>query len=109
MSDATGASGRRDAKLERVLAHQLRYGTWAACGVTAAGLALEWGGAGRAPVVSAGEAVIRAGVAIFILLPVSRLAVMLGFFLWRRDYVFGVVTAVVLVIIAAGVICGVEL
>jgi uncharacterized membrane protein len=47
---------------------------------------------------------VKAGVAVFILLPVARVALMLTLFLRERDYAYTVIAALVLAIIAAGVI-----
>lgn len=47
---------------------------------------------------------MKAGVAVFIFLPVARVALMLAIFLRERDYVYTVTAALVLAIIAAGVL-----
>jgi uncharacterized membrane protein len=92
--------------LERRLAQILSYGTWLASGVIAAGLTLAataWPGIGR---FSGGMPLVTAGIALFILLPVVRVALMLVFFLRDRDYVFSAAAALVLLIMAIGCVLG---
>ncbi len=86
--------------LEHLLAWQLHYGTWLACLVIALGLGAAFFGG------SAGEPIVNAGIALFILLPVLRLALMLVIFLRTRDYRFGVIAAVVLIIIGLSLTLG---
>jgi uncharacterized membrane protein len=81
-------------RLERQLARLLSSGTWAASAIVAAGLALG------------DTRVVTAGVAAFILLPVSRLLWLLAAFLRERDYRFGAVTAFVLAVIGFGIVLG---
>jgi uncharacterized membrane protein len=49
---------------------------------------------------------VKVGVALFILLPVARVALMLAIFLRERDYAYTAISALVLLIIAAGVVSG---
>jgi uncharacterized membrane protein len=49
---------------------------------------------------------VTIGIALFILLPVMRLILMLGVFLHQRDYRFSAIAALVLVIVAAGLVVG---
>ena len=83
--------------LETLLASTLRYGTWLATAIIAVGLALA-----LAPLhaSAAGLPIAKAGIALFILLPVARLVLMLLVFLRQRDYRFAGVTALVLAIVA---------
>ena len=90
----------RPVALERLLAVLLHYGTWLASAVIAVGLAAA--PLGR----SAGASIVTAGIALFILLPVSRVALMLAVFLRRGDYRFAAISALVLAVIAAGVALG---
>jgi uncharacterized membrane protein len=85
--------------LERLLARVLDQGTWLASGIIAAGWVLSALGWGTV-------AVINAGVALFLLLPVLRLLIMLIVFIRERDYRFGVIAAVVLSIIVLGALLG---
>ncbi|CAB3788420.1 DUF1634 domain-containing protein [Paraburkholderia fynbosensis] len=97
---------RPGARLEHWLASLLHYGTWIATGTIAAGLAFTLrtqGGAGPATI---GASVMTAGIALFILLPIMRLILMLGVFLHQRDYRFGAIAALVLAIVAAGLLVG---
>jgi uncharacterized membrane protein len=86
-------------RLNEIVAALLRYGTWCASVLIACGMILE------ARHLAAGP-LVRAGVALFILLPVARLALMLAIFLRERDYVYALISALVLSIIAAGVAVG---
>ena len=87
-------------QLEQRLASLLHYGTLGASGVVAAGLALAfaWN--------ALGMSVARAGIALFILLPVLRVGLMLVFFLRRRDHRYAAIAALVLVIIAISFLVG---
>jgi uncharacterized membrane protein len=49
---------------------------------------------------------MTAGIALFILLPIMRLILMLGAFVHQRDYRFGAIAALVLVIVVAGSMIG---
>ena len=51
----------------------------------------------------AGLDVVKVGVGVFILLPVARVVLMLAIFLRERDYIYAVIAALVLAIIAVGV------
>jgi uncharacterized membrane protein len=87
-------------RLEGLLAQLLYYGTLAAAGTIALGLAIS--------VVSVpwGERIAAAGIALFILLPVIRVAVMLAFFLRTGDYPYGATAALVLFIICLSFFIG---
>ena len=56
------------------------------------------------PVALSGYDVMKAGVAAFILLPVARVALMLIIFLRERDYLYMAISALVLAIIATGLL-----
>jgi hypothetical protein len=85
--------------LETLLAAWLRYGTWIASVLTAAGLAIAMLHPARVDVV-------MAGIAVFIFLPVSRVAVMLIYFARERDYRFAGIAGVVLAVILLGLAVG---
>jgi uncharacterized membrane protein len=91
---------RPGARLEHWLANLLHYGTWIATGTIAVGLVLALRTHGG------GAAVMTAGIALFILLPIMRLILMLGVFLHQRDYRFGAIAALVLAIVATGLLVG---
>jgi uncharacterized membrane protein len=100
----------RSPRLESLLARLLYYGTWLACAVIALGLVLAFAQAGFGPGNGAtpfGMRVVTAGVALFILLPVVRVAVMLFVFARERDYRFMTIAALVLAIIVVGFLVGV--
>ncbi|EMY1074044.1 DUF1634 domain-containing protein [Salmonella enterica] len=93
---------------EQLIAALLWYGTWLASAIIAVGMAL-----GALPQFNdslrfglSGYGVVRAGVALFILLPVARVALMLAIFLRERDYTYTAISALVLAIIAAGIVIG---
>ncbi|MFD4840656.1 DUF1634 domain-containing protein [Achromobacter sp. NPDC058515] len=92
-------------RTEQVIAGLLWHGTWFACALVAAGVLLT----AAAPFAAAlalpwsGYDVVKAGVAMFILLPVARVALMLAIFLRERDYVYTAIAGLVLAIIAVGV------
>jgi uncharacterized membrane protein len=49
---------------------------------------------------------VKVGVALFIVLPAARVALMLLIFLRERDYAFSLISALVLTIIAAAFLLG---
>jgi hypothetical protein len=103
-ANATSGHERRD----QIIAALLWYGTWCACALIAIGMLL---GMREHSVDSmgfglSGRSLVTAGVALFILLPVGRVALMLAVFLYERDYLYAIISAIVLLIIAAGVVMG---
>ncbi len=91
---------------EQIIAALLWYGTWLASAVIAAGMALSaLQQLERLPAFSlSGYDLVKAGVALFILLPVVRVA--LAIFLGERDYAYMVISTLVLAIIGAGILIG---
>lgn len=87
---------------DRAVAMLLRYGTVCACVLIAAGMLL-----GAVPGRD-GHALAKAGVALFILLPVMRVALLTGIFLRERDWIHALLSMLVLAIIACGVVVGVR-
>lgn len=89
---------------ETLLGWLLRLGTWAAC------LLVAGGALAGLPALSgypAGAALARLdlsriGIAVLILLPVARVALMVVLFLKERDYAHMAIAGLVLAIIAAG-------
>ena len=79
---------------EQVIAGLLWYGTWLASAVIAFGMVLG------------SYDIVKAGVALFICLPIARVALMLVIFLRERDYTYVAISALVLAIIGAGVVAG---
>lgn len=102
MKSWQGDFDRRD----RTIAGLLWYGTWLACALVAAGVLFN----AAAPLAATlgfpwdGYGAMKAGVAVFILLPVARVALMLALFLREGDWLYTAVAAMVLAIIAAGVV-----
>lgn len=97
--------------LESLLAKFLLYGTWVASSVIAVGcglLAIEARSAASAPTGTLPLGCVTAGIAMLILLPVLRVAIMLWFFLRARDYRLAIAAALVLSTIAAGVAIGIR-
>jgi uncharacterized membrane protein len=87
-------------QLEQVLGRLLHYGTLLASAVIAAGLILA--AASGAP----GVRIATAGIVILILLPVVRVGAMVIFFLRARDYRFGAIAVLVLLIILFSYLVG---
>jgi uncharacterized membrane protein len=88
--------------LEEPLAVLLRVGTWLASAVIAVGLASSladshWGGQ-----------IVNLGIALFILLPTVRVAVMLVAFVRERDFRFAWIAGFVLAMIVLGMVLGVD-
>jgi uncharacterized membrane protein len=94
------ASVAAPGRLERLLAQLLYYGTLAASGIIALGLAI---GVASVPW---GQGIAATGIALFILLPALRVAVMLVFFLRTGDYRYGATAALVLLIISLSFFIG---
>jgi hypothetical protein len=101
--------------LERALAWFLSRGTWLSCAIVAAGMALQAlhgppagvsPGAGGAALAASGASLVKAGVALLILLPTARVALTLAAFAraGERRYVF--IAAIVLLVITAGFVIG---
>ena len=90
---------------EQAIANLLWYGTWIASAVILTGMALNLR---QVPALFglSGSAVMKAGVALFIVLPAARVALMLLIFLRDRDYAFSLISTLVLTIIAAGFLLG---
>ena len=88
------------AQLDYVLARLLHYGTLLASAVIAAGLLLAQASSAM------GLRIATTGIVLFILLPVARVGVMLIFFLRTRDYRFGAIAALVLLIILFSYLVG---
>ena len=86
---------QRDERLDRALAALLWWGTWAASALIALGMALV------------SHAVVKAGVALLIALPALRVATLFGVFALRRDRA-ALIAALVLAILAAGLLIGVK-
>jgi uncharacterized membrane protein len=77
------------------------YGTWLAAIIIAAGLAVGLLQRLVRPLLHSfgGLELVKAGVALFILLPVGRVALMVAIFLRERDYAYTAISTLVLVII----------
>lgn len=93
----------------RSIATLLWYGTWIASGIIAVGMGLEilqQLGYLLLPGLSKNN-IVKIGVALFILLPIARVALMLVIFLRERDYAYVVISAVVLAIIGTGILIGI--
>lgn len=90
----------------RLIAWLLWYGTWVASAIIVVGMALEGlgYGSGTALLGLNGYDLVKAGVAMFILLPIARVMVMLIIFLYERDYAYTLIATLVLAIIATGMV-----
>jgi hypothetical protein len=101
-----------DERLARWLAGLLSYGTGLASIVTASGLGMAWLGAragADASLAQGGQRAVTAGIAMFVLLPVARVVSMLVAYVARRELRLALVAALVLAILALGVVAGVRL
>ncbi|MEX3980866.1 DUF1634 domain-containing protein [Paraburkholderia sp. EG287A] len=107
LAHTTFPKPRASARLERILAALLHFGTWAGSCAIAAGIALHW--CASAAVAHFGNAALTAGVCIIILLPVARLMLMLAVYVAERDYRFASIAAFVLLVVIAGCVAGVAL
>lgn len=90
MKPATDNYERR----EQMIATLLWYGTWLASAVVGVGMILG------------AYDIVKAGVALFICLPIARVALMLVIFLREQDYAYVAISALVLAIVGAGVVAG---
>jgi hypothetical protein len=97
---------KRPSGLERRLATTLQVGTWIGSGIIGVGWVLS--ATGEPPSLQAvAVAIVRTGIALFILLPALRVLLMVVVFVRERDYRFGVIAALVLAIIVVGAALGV--
>jgi uncharacterized membrane protein len=107
MKSGQRSTADRFLRHEQIIAALLWYGTWFASALIATGVLLMAVKSLPASPGLTGYEVVKAGVAVFILLPVARVALMLAIFLRESDYAYTLIAALVLAIIAAGVILGV--
>jgi len=96
----------RGAAQERAIAKLLHYGTGLASFIIAAGLVVEWLHPSTNTFGLGGGGLIKCGVALLILLPVARVALMLIQFAQARDTAYVAISALVLAIIATGFLAG---
>jgi uncharacterized membrane protein len=94
--------------LERRLATTLQLGTWVGSCFIAVGWVLSATGVPPS-LPTAAVAIVRAGIALFIILPVLRVLLMVVVFVCERDYHFGAIAALVLAIIVVGAALGVRI
>lgn len=93
---------------ERAIAGLLYYGTGLASFIIAVGLTVQWLPFSDAILFGLnGFDLVKAGVALFILLPVLRVALMLLLFAQARDTAYVMISALVLAIIGAGFLVGI--
>lgn len=88
--------------IEAVLARALAFGTWLISAVISAGLVLSFFPAW----MRYGWQVVMAGIGLFILLPITRVILMLALFARIREYKFAAIAALVLAIILASLVIG---
>ena len=108
MNSGSTVHGSRRA-LERRLSIVLRYGTWLACALIAAGLGCalrdEHAGASGTAVTSATQ-LVTVGIAVLLVLPVLRVVLMAIAFARERDYLFVGIATLVLAVIGLGLALG---
>lgn len=97
-------------RMERRLAALLHYGTGFSAAWMAFGMVLDIAdrALGRHLLPLDSVRVMSVGVALLILLPVARVALMLGLFVREKDYRFAGIAAAVLCIILLGVWLGIR-
>ena len=91
-----------DIRRERLAGALLFWGTWIASAMIAVGVAL-----GLAHLTIPGltpDGAMKAGIALFIFLPVARVLLMLASFLRERDFLYSAISAIVLGLILAGIL-----
>jgi hypothetical protein len=91
-----------EGRIEAVLARALAVGTWLISAVIGAGLLLTFFPAG----MLYAWPVVTIGIGLFVLLPITRVILMLALFAGIREYKFAVVAALVLAIIFASFVIG---
>jgi hypothetical protein len=89
-------------RTEMMLAGLLRYGAIAASILLAAGMAMGMTG----PHIRAANLFMAIGIVVLIALPVVRVGLTTVVFLFERDYLFAVISGLVLFIIAIGFLLG---
>jgi len=94
--------------LEKMLAGLLRYGTWIACAAIGVGMTLAILDPYLGTLHVSGMRIATVGVILFILLPSTRVLLMLTVFLRDRDYPLALTAAIVLAIIILGFFLGVH-
>ena len=87
--------------LEARLGLLLGCGTWIACAVIAVGVAAR-----LRRYDATGDHIITIGIGLIIALPILRLVAMLEYFHGKRQRKFSAISALVLVIVAGGVVLG---
>jgi uncharacterized membrane protein len=92
-----------EGRIEAVLARALAVGTWLISAVITAGLLLSFFPAG----MPYAWQVVMIGIGLFVLLPITRVILMLALFAGIREYKFAAVAALVLAIILASLVIGV--
>jgi uncharacterized membrane protein len=93
-------TGPASGELEQRLGATLSAGAWLACAVIAGGMTWVFFNA------ASGWMIVMVGIAIIILLPIVRVAMMLAAFAKARDFRFVAVAAGVLLVIGLGVLAG---
>ena len=95
--------------LERRLSIVLRFGTWMACALIAAGLGCALLSAHARPsatAITSATQLVTVGIAVLLVLPVVRVMLMVIAFAWERDYLFVGIATLVLVVIGLGLALG---
>jgi uncharacterized membrane protein len=92
--------------LERLLANVLSIGTWLGSATIAIGLILQCMNWGRAILAVTCLRMVTYGIALFIALPVLRVALMAVAFFRQRELIFSATAFAVLAVIAAAACIG---
>ena len=105
MGATTDDDRRRLLRMEGILAGLLRYGALVACGWIALGMASSLF-KDVLPLIRLSDRCLAIGIVLLIALPVLRVALMTGVFLFEKDYRFAAISCAVLGIIALGFLLG---
>ena len=89
-------------RLERVVGYVLRIGSIASTSILAVGLAIAL----VAPSFAPAQAIIRAGLFVLLLTPVSRVVASVFEYVTDRDWLFAALTFAVLAIILGSLVIG---
>lgn len=89
-------------RLEHVVGRILRTGSWTSTAILAAGVVLTL----AAPSFGPAHAIIRIGLLVLLLTPVARVVASVVEYANDRDWLFTLLTSLVLVIVVASLIVG---
>jgi uncharacterized membrane protein len=97
--------------MNRLIGQQLKYGTWLASTVIGLGIAATILGcvSPQGNASTFGLSIVQAGIALIILLPILRVVLMVFTFLREHNYLFVMISCIVLAIIGLSLMIGLYL